>query len=627
MVTDIFCFQNELKWLNEKNPRPVVTNVEVISKEPEIVYITDLQDVLPAVEHLCASKVTLAVDIETYPKKEFQNDKKGGLDPYRSEIRLLQFYDGSRKIFVFDLQRIGDIKVLGEQIWSRPMVAHNAVFELKHLLHQGVHPLKMGCTMLAANALLGGKLRSLKELAKEVLKLEISKEQQRSDWSVHDLTMEQIEYAAKDAEVTFLIFQKLHASLKKSDALKAYNLMRDTQLVIVRMELAGISFDGIEHEKLIGQWIEARRLIEENLRDVVGFSSINLNSGKQISSWIKDNIDPSIVENWPKTTGGQLQTGVDALDLFSKLPFVAVLKKYKELSKLLSTYGDSFRNHLNPVTARIHPSFLLGGTITGRLSCRDPNMQNAPRGPFFRNLFTASPGNVLVVADFSQIELRVAAIISDDQRMIQAFQNEDDLHSQTASIIMGINCSDVSKEQRQMAKAVNFGLLFGQGAKGLAAYAKGSYGVDMTEDEAQEAISAFFKAYPGIKQWQMKTARLAKISGKVETPCGRVRDFMKEENGYRYTEALNTPIQGGAAEIALHSLIRLGAALNWTEARIVNTVHDEIIVEVKEEKAKEVAQIVEASMIKGFLDVFPDSSLITKGLVEAKIAKSWGEAK
>lgn len=626
MVTDICCFQNELQWLSERNPRPVANKAEAIPREPVIVYITDLQDVLPAIDHLCGAGITLALDIETYPKKEFQNDKKGGLDPYRSEIRLLQFYDGSGKVFVFDLQRIGDIKILGEQIWSHPMVAHNAMFELKHILQKGVHPLKMGCTMLAANALFGGKLRSLKELAKEVLGLEISKEQQRSDWSVSDLTIEQIEYAAKDAEVTFRIFQKLHVALK-GGALKTYSLMRDTQLVIVRMELAGIPFDGTEHEKLITQWDDEIRLTEANLKDIIGFGTINLNSGKQISNWIQDHIDSSIIAKWPKTNGGQLQTGAEALDLFSNLPFVAVLKKYKELSKLLSTYGHSFLGHLNPVTARIHPSFLLGGTITGRLSCRDPNMQNAPRGPFFRNLFRASAGNVLVVADFSQIELRVAAIISGDQYMLQAFQNGDDLHCQTAAIIIGIDRGDVSKEQRQMAKAVNFGLLFGQGAKGLAAYAKRSYGVDMTEEEAQDAINAFFKAYPAIKQWQMKTARLAKISGKIETPCGRVRDFTKEECGYRYTEALNTPIQGGAAEVALHSLIRLEKALNWTEAKIVNTVHDEVIVEVKEEQAEAAAKTVEASMVQGFLDVFPMSSSIIKGLVEAKIARSWGEAK
>lgn len=196
---------------------------------------------------------------------------------------------------------------------------------------------------------------------------------------------------------------------------------------------------------------------------------------------------------------------------------------------------------------------------------------------------------------------------------------------------MGIDPKEVSKEQRQMAKAVNFGILFGQGARGLAAYAKQSYGVEMSESEAREAIEAFFKAYPGIKQSQMKTARLVKITGKVETPCGRVRDFAKEENGYRYTEALNTPIQGGAAEVALHSLIRLEKALDWTDARIANTVHDEVIVEVivevSEERAEEVAQVVEDSMSNGFLDVFPNAFSCTKGLVETKIAKSWGEAK
>lgn len=627
-MMDILCFQNELTWLNEQRDRsPEAKRVAPCKDSPAIAYIKEPQEVLSAVEYLCRCKRTFSVDIETYPKKEFQKDKMGGLDPYRSEIRLVQFYDGSERIFIFDLLWIGGLRVLGNEIWNHPMVAHNAMFELKHLLQKGVSLPKIGCTMLAANALLGGKLRSLKELSKEILNQDISKEQQKSDWSLPDLTLDQITYAAKDAEVTFHIFQKLYPLLKKNRSLQIYGLMRDAQLAIVRMELAGISFDKMKHEELIKQWVDERNIIEEKLRKNIGFGSINLNSGKQLSEWISENIDFSIVENWPKTKGGQLQTGADALDQFSDLSFVPYLKKYKELSKLISTYGSSFLSHLNPETARIHPSFLLGGTVTGRLACRNPNMQNAPRGIVFRNLFKASAGNKLVVADFSQIELRVAAIISGDKRMLQAFHKRDDLHTQTAAIILGIDLSKVSKEQRQMAKAVNFGILFGQGAKGLAAYAKRSYGVNMLENVAQQAIKAFFAAYPGIKQWQMKTVRQAKISGRVETPTGRVRDFSKEKNGYRYTEALNTPIQGGAAEVALRSLIRIEKALDWTTARIVNTVHDEMILEVREENAEAVARLVESSMIYGFLDVFPGHLAVTKGLVEATIANSWGEAK
>src|SRR5690606_31393313 len=142
------------------------------------------------------------------------------------------------------------------------------------------------------------------------------------------------------------------------------------------------------------------------------------------------------------------------------------LLKYKERSKLLNTYGESFADHISPATGRIHASFRIGGTTTGRLSCTKPNIQNPPRDSSFRRLFEAEKGNALVVADFSQVELRVAAIVSHDKEMLEAYRNGEDLHRKTAAAVLGIEQKDVSKDHRQMAKAVNFGLLYGQGAKG-----------------------------------------------------------------------------------------------------------------------------------------------------------------
>lgn len=233
----------------------------------------------------------------------------------------------------------------------------------------------------------------------------------------------------------------------------------------------------------------------------------------------------------------------------------------------------------------------------------------------------------MVVADFSQIELRVAALLAEDKRMMTSYKEGHDLHRETAAAVLKISPEKVTTEQRQMAKAVNFGLLYGQGCKGLSLYAQRSYGISMTEKEAENCRELFFQTYPGIKEWQIKTTHLAKSLKMVRTPMGRVRDFEKEEKGYRYTEALNTPIQGGAAEITLCSLIRLEKILDWESARIVNTVHDEIILEVVEDKAKQIATLVEHSMKMGFLDVFPTSSPYLQNLVDAKIVKNWGEAK
>lgn len=271
------------------------------------------------------------------------------------------------------------------------------------------------------------------------------------------------------------------------------------------------------------------------------------------------------------------------------------------------------------MTGRIHAGFSLGGAATGRLSCSNPNIQNPPRDPIFRALFAPTPGRCLVVADYGQIELRVAALVSGDTAMLTAYADGRDLHRQTAAAVLGIDPEQVSKEQRQMAKAVNFGLLFGQGAKGLQAYAKGSYGVNMTLTQADNAKAAFFKAYPGLSAWQTTTRQAAERAKQVRTPGGRVRALDRNIG----TECLNTPIQGGAAECLLAALAEL--QLDSLNARLVNIVHDELVVECDPEQAAAVSGEVERAMVAGFLAIFPEGS--TRELVEAHTGPNWAAAK
>ncbi len=230
--------------------------------------------------------------------------------------------------------------------------------------------------------------------------------------------------------------------------------------------------------------------------------------------------------------------------------------------KGLSTYGKGYAAHISPVTGRIHASFLLG-TAAGRLSCQSPNIQNPPRDAAFRALFAPAPGRCLVVADYGQIELRVAALVSGDSAMRAAYEQGQDLHRKTAAAVLGIEPGAVTKGQRQMAKAVNFGLLFGQGAKGLQAYAKASYGAELSQREAEKARAAFFTAYPGLRRWQEQQQEQARFAKQVHTPGGRCRGL--DGDRQLATASLNTPIQGGAAECLLAALAALslpeGAAL------------------------------------------------------------------
>ncbi len=555
------------------------------------------------------------LDIETAPLPAFRTDPKAGLDPWRSTIRLAQVYAGGGTCYVFDVAALG-LSPLAELLQARALVAHNAVFELKFLLHAGAAPARLGCSLLMANALRGDR-PGLATLAADTLGWQLDKALQVSDWG-GSLSAAQLDYAALDAVAAWRLARELSPRLKETGRGRCYALMRDAQLAIARLELNGCPFDTAAHAALLAQWQATAEQARGELDSLL--NGANPDSPLQLSRWLAANLPPDTVATWPKTAGGQLQTDADTLAGLS-LPALEPLRRYKAAVKLLGTYGDGYAKHLSPVTGRIHASFALGGTATGRLSCRSPNIQNPPRGAEFRALFAPKPGRCLVVADYSQIELRVAALVSGDSAMLAAYEAGEDLHRKTAAAVLGIEPGAVTKAQRQMAKAVNFGLLFGQGAAGLQRYAKSSYGVDLTAAEADKARAAFFKAYPGLSRWQTETRRNAERAGQVRTPGGRVREL--EGQRALATESLNTSIQGGAAECLLAALAAL--ELDSLGAQLVNVVHDELVVECDPEQADAVAAEVERAMVAGFLALFPNGS--TRKLVEAHSGPNWAAAK
>jgi DNA polymerase I len=607
----------------------VESSVSLSTFEASCLYIDDPADARRFVLQLSRSKNIIAIDIETYGSLEVlaldlpkPMKKQCGLDPHLSLIRTVQIYPGGDTVYVFDVKALG-LDIL-QPLWEKTFIAHNALFELKHLIHKGAFPRRIGCTMLQANVLFGG-LRSLKDLAKEVLNIELSKEQQVSDWSAETLTQEQIEYAALDAVVTRVLFEKQYALIKERNLISIYGLMRDAQPAIAKLELDGVYLNRQEHSGIVDQWRQEFAALETNLRTIIG--DINPNSPHQIAAWLEQNLPEKILYKWPKTEKGLLKSDIKTLLLYSQLDVVRPQVAYKEMAKLLSSYGDNFAARISPVTDRIHAHFQLAGAATGRFTCRDPNVQNIPRDKKFRALFCAPAGRKLVVADFSQLELRVAALLSEDPVMLQIYQTGEDLHRKTAAAVLGIDQTDVTKEQRQMAKAVNFGFLFGQKARGFVRYAKTTYGVEMTENEASNAKSVFLKTYERLAVWQQQTIMESRLYNRVRTKTGRVRDFSREKVGNQDGEALNTPVQGSAAEILTASLIRLDKSLEGKDAKIVNIIHDEIVVETQSEISEEVKFILENCMVEGFLDIFPSAKPYIKDLVEAHVGDNWADAK
>jgi DNA polymerase-1 len=570
---------------------------------------------------LSDAKLPIGLDIETARLPAYADDLRAGLCPHRARIRLVQVWDGGPTAYAFDLDKVPLAALAG--LWTKKLVAFNATFELKFLLAAGVEPTALGCAKLAGQAI-HGRLLSLKDTAAELdPDWTLDKREQVSDWSVPTLSIDQVEYAGLDAIMARLVFERYATALGKKKVGAVYRRLRDAQVAIARLELNGIGFDLDGYRALVARWTAERDEAKTALAEALG-PDVNPRSTKQVGEWLAARLDPESLAAWPRTAKGKLSTDSDAL-AGCDLPVVAPLKRFKVAEKRLSAFGN-YDAHVNPETGRIHASYLLGGARTGRMSCRDPNLQQVPNGEL-RGLFVARPGYQLIDADFSQIELRVVALLAKDSAMLDCYRRGDDLHRRTAAGLLGIEPSAVSKEQRQLAKAANFGLIYGQQAAGFADYARANYGIELSVDEAARIREKFFATYPRLADWQRRTIRDSRKSQSVTTRGGRVRDFSTEPHGYRPTEALNTPVSGAAAEAMLEALARLGPALAGLDARLVNIVHDELLVEVADADVEKAKPAIEGAMRDGFLALFPEAADQVDGLVEAKVGHSWREAK
>jgi DNA polymerase I len=276
---------------------------------------------------------------------------------------------------------------------------------------------------------------------------------------------------------------------------------------------------------------------------------------------------------------------------------------------------------------RIHPDYRLGGAASGRMSCSSPNLQQLPREAGARRCVRAPDGYRLVVADYGQIELRILGHLAGEDRMLEAFRDGLDIHVRTAARITGKDAQAVTPSERQRAKAANFGLAYGQSAEGFASTSAASYGLVLSLEEAGRLRASWFSAYPMIAVWQDRRLREAKRKPVVRTVSGRWRDLRRRHKGQRPDAPgkipLNFPIQGAAAEGLLSAMAKLPAALADLDAAPIITVHDEIVLEAREDCAEEAARRLEAVMREGMLEVLP--GLPSRGLVEARVVRDWSE--
>jgi DNA polymerase-1 len=295
-------------------------------------------------------------------------------------------------------------------------------------------------------------------------------------------------------------------------------------------------------------------------------------------------------------------------------PIGELLREHRHLSKAVSTFGSDWAAKHCSEAGRIYPSWRQMGSEAGRMSCSDPNLQQVPRGKVYRDCFQAPPGRVLIKADYSQIELRLAAKISGDATMLEAYRNGEDLHTKTAQRVLGK--TEVTKADRQIAKSLNFGLIYGMGAERLVDYAKQNYGVSLTLEQAQQYKKAFFEAYPGLQKWHRKTGATRNRAIETRTVAGRRRLGITS-----FMQKLNSPVQGTGADGLKNALAMLWETRNTVPSAFpVLAVHDEIVLEADESEADLAADWLKRTMIAAmapFADPVPVE-------VEVRVSRTWG---
>ncbi|WP_435658303.1 DNA polymerase I [Brucella pituitosa] len=435
-------------------------------------------------------------------------------------------------------------------------------------------------------------------------------------------------YAAEDADVTLRLWQVLKPRLAAEGLMSVYErLERPLVDVLARMEERGISVDRQVLSRLSGDLAQSAARYEDEIYELAG-EKFNIGSPKQLGDILFGKMG---LPGASKTKTGQWSTSAQVLeDLAAEgLPLPRKIVDWRQLTKLKSTYTDALPGYIHPQTKRVHTSYAMASTSTGRLSSSDPNLQNIPvrtaEGRKIRTAFIAEPGNKLVSADYSQIELRVLAHVADIPQLKQAFANGIDIHAMTASEMFGVPVEGMPSEVRRRAKAINFGIIYGISAFGLANQ------LSIPREEAGQYIRTYFERFPGIKDYMEATKAFAREHGYVETIFGRRAHYpdIKASNpqvrAFNERAAINAPIQGAAADIIRRAMIRMETALanEKLAARMLLQVHDELIFEVPENEVEKTISLVRDIMENAAM---PAVSLSVPLHVDARAAHNWDEA-
>jgi DNA polymerase I-like protein with 3'-5' exonuclease and polymerase domains len=560
--------------------------------------ITTPDQLRRAVEQL-ASKQVIGLDTETTD-----------LDPYLSRLRLVQlstpdnvFIIDVNKFAEHDLKQSEDFASFRELLSApRPVkIAHNSKFDAKFIKHNfGVDLGGLFDTLLASQLVSAGDIEErhgLEAIAGRYLNEAVDKSERLSNWEF-ELSEAQLQYAARDAAVLIPLREKLVERIKSSGLIDCAKLEFECVMPVVDLELTGFYMEK-------ARWLEQLAIVEErrgelanDLQEMLGEgaaqaslfgpprANINLDSQQQVSEALtRLGIPlPDSTRNW------KLQP------LALQYPVVAKLLEYRTMQKALTSYGQNMIEFINPKTGRLHADFRQIGAPTGRFSCTNPNIQQVPHAVEYRRCFMGHPdGRQLIIADYSQIELRILAEFSGDEAFRNAFNSGADLHRVTAAQVFGVSEDQVTKEQRDFAKRLNFGVVYGIGAQRF------SLMTGLGQPEAEDVLRRYFATYRRLDAYLKESANRAVEEKQARTASGRLVKFNydpsdRQQVSMTQRNGKNAPIQGTSADILKRALRLLSNELRSTSGQIVNIIHDEIVVEVEAHEAESVAAKVERSM-------------------------------
>jgi DNA polymerase-1 len=431
-------------------------------------------------------------------------------------------------------------------------------------------------------------------------------------------------YAAEGADVTLRLWQALAPRLRFAGALALYEQLERRLLpVLLEMERAGIKVDADDLRRMSVDFEQRMAVIEKDIHRLAG-REFNVGSAKQLGEVLFDEMNLAGGRRMKTGAWGTDASVLQSLaDQGNELP--ARIMDWRQLQKLKSTYADALVGQINPDTGRVHTSYAQAIASTGRLSSNDPNLQNIPirteEGSRIRHAFIAEPGHLLVSADYSQIELRLLAHVADIPALRESFARGEDIHARTASEVFGIPMAGMDPTTRRRAKAINFGIIYGISGFGLARQ------LGIAPGEARTYIDAYFVRYPGIRTYMERTKEEARISGYVSTPYGRrcwvpgIADKNPARRAYAERQAINAPLQGGAADIIKRAMIRLPKALAEAglRSRLLLQVHDELLFEAPEDEVPALTTLAKR--------VMENAAVLSVPLVvETGAGRTWADA-